>query len=145
MRLYPDPVQFCDEMFRLKAYTVGKSEDVVSEWYRRQTGRAGAKRKATLDQRVLYLRQQPRDLWTRPYYDTLRDGVGEVRFSQNGVKYRAIGFFGPQRNDFTFLLFATKTDGFDPVNAIDIAAARRTAIGLAQATAKEITRWNYET
>jgi hypothetical protein len=72
-------------MIRLNAYTSSKGLDVVSAWYDAQTGKGGAKRKAKLDALMIHLRQQPRDFWIRPQYDTLRDGVGELRFKEGGV------------------------------------------------------------
>ena len=130
-------------MFRLNAYTLNGG-DVVSAWYAKQTGKAGAKRKAKLDAIMLHLRQQPRELWIRGYYDTLRDGIGEVRFKLNGINYRPLGYFGPGRYDFTFLFFATKTNEFDPLRAIDIAVSRRGEIQNGSVRVKEIKRWDHE-
>jgi hypothetical protein len=107
-------------MIVLKAFMDGET-DVVSSWKSQQC----AKVRAAIAARMTYLRQQNREGWTRPHYDGLRDGIGEVRFKVERVNYRALGFFGPGRNEFTFCFFATKTDDFDPRNAIDIAVARK--------------------
>jgi hypothetical protein len=72
----------------------------------------------------------------------LRDGVGEVRFKVGGVNYRPLGSFVPGRNEFTFTLFATKTNRFDPRDAIDIAARRRIYIELHNSRSKVVKdRW----
>ena len=110
-------------MISLRSLQFDDGADVVTIWYENHQNLPGVR--ARLDAIMFHLRCENREGWTRPYYDTLRDGVGEVRFKVNGINYRALGFFGPNRNDFTFLLFATKTDRFDPVNAIDIAVERR--------------------
>jgi len=107
-------------MIVLKAFMDGGT-DVVSLWNSQQR----AKVRAALAVKMTYLRQQNREGWIRPHYDGLRDGVGEVRFKVERINYRALGFFGPERNEFTFCFFATKTDEFDPRNAIDIAVERK--------------------
>jgi hypothetical protein len=116
--------------------------DVVARWYELMVGRP--KVRAKFDARMTYLRQQPREGWVREPYDTLRDGVGEVRFKAEGMWYRPIGFFGPGRNEFTFLIFATKTSEFDPVNAIDMAVERKGIVELEPQRAVRVTRWGQQ-
>lgn len=139
MRRRPKTSQICDNMIIAKAYALHDGGDVVSSWYA-QYGR-WPKITTKLDLKMIHLLQQNRDGWTRPHYDTLRDGVGEIRFKAKGILYRPLGYFGPNRNDFTFLLFVTKRDEFDPPNAIDIAVERRIQIEQSRAGTVEINRW----
>lgn len=125
-------------MIGISAFVPDQGVDVLSEWFHT----AGNMEKAKLDSRMLHLRQQRREKWTRPFYDTLRDGVGEVRFKANRIQHRALGFFGPDQNEFTFLILATKTNRFNPPNAIDIAVERRKLILSGNAARHVITRWD---
>ena len=110
-------------MILLRALQLDDGADVVTIWYENYQHLPVVR--ARLDTRMMHLRYQNREGWVRPNYDTLRDGVGEIRFKANQVNHRPLGFFGPDRGDFTFLFFAIKTDVFDPANAIDIAVERR--------------------
>ncbi|MGE3993597.1 type II toxin-antitoxin system RelE/ParE family toxin [Pseudorhodoplanes sp.] len=112
-------------------------QDVVSAWY----AAASSAERASLDARMVYLRLQTRESWTRPSYDTLRDGVGEVRFKARRINHRALGFFGPERNHFCFLIFATKTNVFDPRNAIETAVDRRAHIESGAASYVIVRKW----
>ena len=53
------------------------------------------------------LRVLERKYWTRPQFDVLHgkkySGMGEVRFDGENKTYRAFGFFGPSRFQFTLL------------------------------------------
>jgi hypothetical protein len=126
-------------MIVLKAFLLDDGEDIVTRWYGRYERRP--KVRAALDARMTYLRQQNRDGWVREPYDTLRDGVGEVRFKAETVCHRPLGFFGPGRNEFTFLFFATKTNVFDPPNAIDIAVERKDLVIIQPNRAMKLVRW----
>jgi hypothetical protein len=126
-------------MILLRAF-LEQGTDVVTQWYVNATGKA----RAALDGRMIYLRQQPRHGWVREPYDTLRDGIGEVRFKSAHIWHRPLGFFGPGRNEFTFLFFATKTDEFIPRNAIDIAVVRRNAVLNDPNIAIRLSRWGQQ-
>lgn len=130
-------------MILLRAFQPDVGNDVVSSWYDDYQNLPVVR--ARLDVLMIHLREQARDGWVRPYFDTLRDGVGEVRFKANNVNHRPLGFFGPDRNEFTFLYFATKTNRFSPANAIDIAADRRLdAIKDPQLSVPIRGRWNQQ-
>lgn len=115
-------------MILLRALSFDDAPHVVDAWYAAHAGDEAVR--AELDVLMLYLRQQQREGWTRPRYDILRDadGVGALHFKVRRINYRALGYFGPGRNEFTFLLFATKTDRYDPRNAIEAARARRAIV-----------------
>jgi hypothetical protein len=128
-------------MIVLKAFVLDDcgGGDIVTRWYEQYE--ASPKVRAKLDARMIYLRQQNREGWTRESYDTLRDGIGEVRFKAEGILHRPLGYFGPGRNEFTFLFFATKTGEFDPPNAIDIAVDRKLIIDRNPKRAIRLKRW----
>src|SRR5262245_40305831 len=98
-------------MILLRSYRCDDGPDVVSIWHEQEAGKV----KAGLAARMAHLRQQPREGWIRPYYDILEDadGIGSVRWKVERIQHRGLGYFGPQRNEFTFLLFTTKADGYD--------------------------------
>jgi hypothetical protein len=129
-------------MIVTKAFVLDDGGNVVSSWYTEHA--RATKVMARLDMRMIYLRQLPRENWVRPYYDTLRDGVGEVRFEINRINYRPLGYFGPNRDEFTFLFFCKKKSQFEPRNAIDIAASRRKLIESCRAETTIVTRWELE-
>lgn len=112
-------------MIVLRALSFDDGPHVVDRWYSDHV--KDEELLAELDALMLYLRQQNREGWTRPRYDTLRDtgGAGAIHFRVRRVEQRWLGFFGPSRNEFTFLIFATKTNRYDPRNAIDSVIARR--------------------
>lgn len=128
-------------MIKLRAFVLDDGLDVVSHWY--ALFDAQPKVRARLDNIMLHLRQQNREGWRREYYDTLRDGVGEVRFKIFDVNYRPLGSFVPGKEEFTFTYFATKNGDFNPPNAIDIAVARRKLIEKYPNRSRYVVgRWN---
>lgn len=87
--------------------------NVVADWYAAQPDKVQAK----FDTRLRYLRQQPRDKWVRPYFDTLSGGcagLGEIRFEYKNVQHRPIGFSSGEM-EYTVLFFAIEKDNkFEP-------------------------------
>lgn len=132
-------------MIRLLAYRLHDGIDIVSAWYANQAGDSGLR--AKLDARMIHLRQQPREGWKREPYDTLSDGIGEIRFERKNIQYRPLGFFGhPNRYDFTFLLFATKKEGksatrWEPANALVLAVQRMEDLKSGLAYSTVLHRW----
>ena len=126
-------------MILLRAFKPVDQPDVVSYWYMTTAPTARAK----LDALMVHLRTQKREGWIRPAYDVLRNGVGEVRFKAQKINHRGLGYFGPDRNQFTFLLFATKTNVFKPNNAISRAVEIMKMIEADRALSIVISgRWN---
>ena len=111
-------------MILLRAYRPLGEDDVVTAWY----AGANPKAQAGLDARMVHLRVQKREGWIRQPYDSLDGGVGEVRWKAEKINHRGLGYFGPERDHFTFLFFATKTNVFLPRNAIAKAIERRTLV-----------------
>ena len=81
--------------------------------------------------RVKYLANTPKRDWQEPHALKLKKvtDIYEIRFKANGVQVRPFGFFGPNVNEFTILVWAThKQKIYDPHNAIDTANSRRKLI-----------------
>lgn len=129
-------------MILLRGLSFDDAPHVVDTWYA-DHARDEAVR-VELDVLMLYLRQQRREGWTRPRYDILRnaDGVGALHFKVRRINYRPLGYFGPGRNEFTFLLFATKTNKYEPRNAIEVARTRRAIVEAAPSRSVVVrNRW----
>lgn len=111
--------------WKIKCYRNAHGRDLFDDDYADQTPEARAEFRAVLNG----LRDQP-DIqgWTRPEFDRLngpyRD-LGKLRFKANNTQHRPIGYFGPEKGDFTLLIWATeKGDKWKPPNVRDTALAR---------------------
>src|SRR5579859_6317935 len=92
-----------------RCYIDAKGVDVIDEWHQAQPDGLQAK----FDTRAKYLRQQPRALWIRPYFETLHGegaGLGEIRFEWKNVQYRPLGVASGER-EFTLLSIAHERGG----------------------------------
>lgn len=86
--------------------------------------------------RVRYLSSTPKLDWKKPYALKLHNvtDIYEIRFQANKTQYRPFGFFGPNENEFTILVWAThKQDIYDPHNSIKSADKRRKSIQTGEA------------
>ncbi len=90
---------------------------MIDDWRGRQSEAVCA----TLDARLEFLAQRPRNEWLRPVFDLLSGNmreVGEIRFKVD-KQYRILSFFGPARAEFTLLIGASKKGKtYDPVAMI---------------------------
>ena len=72
--------------------------------------------RAEFEVELTYLKVRSREKWTRPHAAKLskckefRDFF-EIRFFANRLQQRPLGYFGPNPNDFTILLWATEKGG----------------------------------
>lgn len=90
--------------------------------------------------RLEYLRDRPVSQWNRPYAAPYSDGFIEVRFEVRNVQYRPLGFFGPARGDFTFVIPTEERGGqLRPPNALATAVTRRELILAHGGLARECT------
>ena len=81
--------------------------------------------------RVRYLSNTGISDWKAPQAKKLKGvtGIYEIRFKANGVQHRPLGFFEPNADEFTILVWAThKQDIYDPNDAISTAEKRRNQI-----------------
>jgi len=77
-------------------------------------GSLGPAGEAAADTRLLYLRDQPPEMWVVPHAKRLGGQVQreckdiyEIRFKANGVQQRPLGYFSPGGGVFTIVLWAT--------------------------------------
>lgn len=78
--------------------------DVVRDWYSVATPEV----QAAFDNRIRILRVRPPGTWRRPWVDSMHGypGLIEIRFEADGVQWRPLGFYGPERLQFTITLVA---------------------------------------
>lgn len=107
-----------------RCYLDADGNDVIDQWREAQEDKFQAK----IDTRFKYLQQQPRDSWTRPYFDTLSDeceGLGELRIPYKNVEHRVIGFAMGVMT-YVWVLPAKEVGGkFVPKNACQTAQGRK--------------------
>lgn len=85
---------------------------------------------------VKYLAIMPITEWHEPKAKKLKGyrELYEIRFKADRKQHRPIGYFGPGKDEFTILIYAThKQDIYDPSSALDSAEFRRKEIAGAKA------------
>jgi hypothetical protein len=110
-----------------KCFLSERGDDLIDEWYEE----IGPKAQAKLDAILEHFRDTPNHMWGKKHFKQLvgYDGIYEIRFSVNNVVYRPLGFFGPERNEFTFLIGAREQgDEFIPRGAPNIAEQRKSIV-----------------
>ncbi len=89
-------------VWKLYSYIDHRGVSAVQDWYDSQSNKV----RAAFDTRFKYLRVVEVTDWVYPYAKALRGkckGFMEVRFKVDRNQYRAIGFCGPDRRDYTVL------------------------------------------
>lgn len=110
-------------LFKIKKYIEPDGTSDLCEWYE-SLDPAG---KSDFVVRLEFIANcnSPSDL-IAAYCKPLEDGISEVRFKSRKVQQRPLGYFGPQRKDYTFLLPAIEKGGkFIPKDAIKRAKDRK--------------------
>ena len=111
-----------------RSYVFPNGEDEVAIWY----GSQSTKVRATFDRRLHDLQQMAPHEWREPYTKQLEgncDGLVEIRFKADRVQHRPLGFYGPDKLEFTIVLCAIEQgDRFDPLDACVIALRRKDEI-----------------
>jgi hypothetical protein len=96
---------------------------MLDDWLSRQSENVQVAAEVALE----YLVQRPRSDWRRPEFDLLSGKmreIGEIRLRLE-KQYRILGFFGPNRSDFTLLVGASKKGKqYDPRKALETALER---------------------
>jgi hypothetical protein len=96
---------------------------MISDWFDHQRPDVQAAMIVALE----FLEQRPRDEWRRPEFDLLSGkfrAIGEIRLKLD-KQYRILGYFGPNRSDFTMLVGSSKKGkNYDPRNALETALER---------------------
>lgn len=92
----------------------------------------GAKPKAKLNSRILYLAATPPGQWNRPLVDTLTgecEGLFEIRAQVGRVQYRLLGFHGTGERQVTLVFGAReRNDRFEPLSACRQAQRRKAQV-----------------
>jgi hypothetical protein len=100
---------------------------MFADWYEYQSDAV----QSAVDVSLEFLAQRTRNEWRRPEFDLLSGkmrAIGEIRFKVD-KQYRILGFFGPNRHEFTMLLGASKKGNvYTPTNALDSALERHSNI-----------------
>lgn len=99
--------------------------DVIDAWYKLQDEEVQGELDAILE----FFQNRPNAEWRRPKFDTLTGqtckGLREVRISTASGAYRLLGYFGPERQEFTLLIGFQKKRESDTENNCKIAQQRR--------------------
>jgi len=112
------------EDWTFKSYTNQNGTDVIKEWINSQEKGA----QAVIIGRLRYFQAVNITAWERPFFDKLSEHIHEIRVQWDRIEYRILGFFGPDRKEFTMVYsFIKKTQ---KVSRADIksAEARRKEI-----------------
>ena len=109
-----------------RCFLSAHGKDLIDDWI----GDLPSRARARFLEIVTALRDQPSDEWGRPDFAPLHGqcrGLNEIRFDWGGVEYRALGFFGPGRGEFTFVYGAQERGGqFKPPDTCKTAQGRKT-------------------
>lgn len=111
-------------MWVFKCYTNESGVDLIDEWLARQSSKVRAK----YLERVSGLLDQPQHLWNGTRSKQLHgyEKLIELRFKASDKQYRPIGWFGPEKMQFTVLIGAVEKGGsFVPKDAPEQAVNRR--------------------
>jgi len=95
-------------------------ENVIRQWIDSQPLAAQVK----IDTRIRYL--EATQNWAPNYISALKgcDDIYEIRIVSNGVQYRPLGMYGPNRGQFTLLLGTIEKGGKLPKGACTTARDR---------------------
>ena len=107
-----------------RCYVDKDGSDVIDDWYENQDDAVQAK----FDTRIKFLRQQPREKWVRPGFDTYKDGVGYIRMDVGNIQHRVFGCPMGQL-EYAWLIAATKKGKvFSPRGADQVSVERKTEV-----------------
>jgi hypothetical protein len=110
-------------MWEWFCYDDGEEDSPWHRWYHERDDAVQGKHDAIFG----FLEVSPAHLW-RPHTKKINDDIIEVRI-HGTVQHRLFGFFGPQREQFTFVIFCThKQKVYDPPDAKRTAAKRKREI-----------------
>lgn len=108
----------------------------------------GEKGQAACDVRMMYLRDQPPQMWVDPHAKKLDwkiddncKGIYEIRFKAHDLQQRPMGYFGPNSGEFTIVIWVThKGKQYSTSNFCEVARTRWDAVrgGTATIAAIEI-------
>lgn len=115
-------------LWLFKSYIDENGTDEVGDWYANELT---VKEQARLDKLLEHFRDNDRTSWGSNYFKPLTgyEGIFEIRFTVQNIVHRPLGFFGPSKGEFTFLIPAREQgDAFVPKSAPDTAMKRKDII-----------------
>jgi hypothetical protein len=110
--------------WHFRDYLTANSTNEITSWIESLPKAAQAK----IDYILLVLRGARN--WPPQYVSALVDwdDIYEIRVVANGVQYRPLGCYGPERREFTLLIGAVEKGGKLPRAALEAAVQRRKII-----------------
>ncbi len=105
------------------AFRLDSGRRPVQDWIEELTVKAQNELESSME----FLSISPITFWKMPQFKILGDrysGMGEIRFTSEGNRYRIYGYFGPKRMQFT-LLHACMKQRSDLSAEMDIASHRK--------------------
>lgn len=128
-------------LWTFRDYTDESAESAITEWVK---GIKPAKKRkrviARWDAFLEHVQNLEQSLWPREWFTELAGfpGIFEMKFTVNNIQYRPLGYYGPRRYEFTFLVGAIeKSNRFVPPNAPRTASEHRSVIEADPARAVE--------
>jgi hypothetical protein len=97
---------------------------------------------AVFDDRIGFLGIHPRKDWQFPEFRVLRGregkyGLSEIRWQEDGVQWRVLGFFGTQEMQYTLLVGCShKQNRYTPSDSLDTAIKRKKEIERSERTVR---------
>jgi hypothetical protein len=123
----PSLSQKSDKQWQFKVF--GTSSSVSS--VQKQIDNQSAAVTQSFKTRIRYLTNTPRNAWVSPEAKRLKGfkDIYEIRFFSDRQQFRPLGFFCPNCDDFTILIWAAKKGAiYDPAQAIETSDSRRKKI-----------------
>lgn len=115
-------------LWMFRTYVSPQGEEEVARWYAGQSFKV----QAAFDKRLQALSQMAPQEWHEPYTKQLVgpcDGLVEIRFFADRVQHRPLGFYGPNRMEFTITFMAREIgDQLEPKDACEKALARKNEV-----------------
>ena len=107
-------------MWKFLDFLDARGENIIRAWLDSLPSNARAK----INTRLLFM--QAKEIWPEPWVSSLKGwpGLVELRIGAAGNAYRPLGFYGPERREFTLTLGAMEK-GKLPRRVLEVADANR--------------------
>jgi hypothetical protein len=121
-------------LWTFRDFTDESGDNVIAAWVGSiRSGKKQAKVAARWDAMLEHLRNIENSDWPTGWFTELTgyEGILEMKFTVQNIQWRPLGYFGPRRHEFTFLIGAMeKNNRFVPTDAPSTAANRRQIVEL---------------
>jgi hypothetical protein len=116
-------------LWTFRDFTDDSGQNVIAEWTASiRPERKRMKMLARWDAHLEHIQNIEQASWPSEWFTELRGHpqIFEMKFTVNNIQWRPLGYFGPARHEFTFLIGAIeRNDRFEPTDAPRSADARR--------------------